>query len=114
MELPLTYTGYQRALNDIEQYKDMLNELRMVHNAWLDAYQSISNCLSEKENLLNFYDYLTDARTEIEQDIKRNKSYEAMCVKKIHDLGDTDVKKEIEVARKICRKQIDFWKQIIN
>ncbi|WP_339313144.1 TIGR02680 family protein [Paenibacillus sp. FSL M7-0896] len=100
MELPLTYTSYQRALIDIEHYKNMLNELRMVHSSWLDAYQSISNCLSEKENLLNFYDYLIDARTELEQDIKRNKSYEAMYVKKIHDLGDTDVKKEIEMARK--------------
>ncbi|WP_379138296.1 TIGR02680 family protein [Paenibacillus sp. sgz500958] len=104
MELPLTYTSYQRALSDIEHYKYMLTELHRVHRAWLDAYQSISDCVSEKGHLLNFHEYLTDARAEIEQDIERNKSYQAMYLKEIHDLGDTDVKQEIEVARKAVQR----------
>lgn len=108
LELPISYASYQQALGDIARYKETLAELRVVHNAWLDANQSLSDLTSEKERLADDYEYLADEKTDLERDITRNKSYEAMYLKSIHDLGKTDVKQEIEEARKAAQAADDM------
>lgn len=117
MELPLTNASYQQALSDLTFYKDTLNELRVVHSAWLDANQSLSDLASEKERLVDGYEHLTDEKTDFERDIAKNKSYEVMYLKSIQDLGDTDVKQEIETARNAIQtadKLLDSYRKQIN
>lgn len=99
LELPLTYASYQQALSDLTLYKDTIAELRVVHNAWLAANQSLSDLASEKERLADDYEYLADENMDLERDIAKNKSYEVMYLKGIQDFGDTDVKQEIVAAR---------------
>ena len=117
LELPLTHASYQQALGDIAQYKEALAELRVVHNAWLDANQSLSDLTSEKERLADDYEYLADEKTDLERDIEKNKSYEEMYLKSIQALGDTDVKQEIEEARKatlVADELLDSYRKQIQ
>ncbi|WP_372814979.1 TIGR02680 family protein [Paenibacillus sp.] len=117
LELPLKLASYQQALSDLTLYKDTLVDLRIAHNAWLAANQSLSDLASEKERLTGDYDYLADEKTDLERDIAKNKSYEAMFLERIHDLGDTDVKQEIEAARNAAQSaegQLDSYRKQIN
>lgn len=100
LELPLTHASYQQALGDVARYKEMLAELRVAHTAWLAAIKSLSDLRAEKERLEGDYEFLADERTDLERVIVRSKSLEAMYLEGIQDLGDTDVKREIEEARK--------------
>ncbi|MGG3871570.1 TIGR02680 family protein [Brevibacillus laterosporus] len=103
LELPLTHASYQQALGDIARYKEMLAELRVAHTAWLAEIKSLSDLTAEKERLVDHYEFLTDEKTDLERSIARNKSLEAMYLERIEDLGDTDVKQEIEEARKAAQ-----------
>lgn len=100
LELPLTHACYRQALDDLVSYKEMLTELRLAHAAWLGAIQSLSDFEAQKERLTVDHELLMDERTDHERNIAKNKSVEAMYLKRIQDLGDTDVKREIEEARK--------------
>ncbi|MNW43421.1 hypothetical protein D3C74_206180 [compost metagenome] len=118
LPIPLSHASYQQALGDLVRYKETLAELRVVHNAWLGANQSLSDFASEKKRLEDDYEYFADEKTDLDRDIGRNKSNEAMYLKSIQDLGDTDVKLEIEEARKVTQATNDlletYHKQITN
>lgn len=117
LELPLTHASYQQALGDLASYKYTLPELRVVHKEWLAANRSLSDHASDKERLADDYEYLADEKTDLDRDIAKNKSYEAMYLKRIQALGDTDVKQEIEAARKAMQsaeKLLETYREQIN
>lgn len=117
LELPLTHASYRQALSDLTYYKDTLAELRVVHNAWLTANQLLSDLASAKERLVDDYEYLSDEKTDLDRSIEKNKSYEAMYIERIQDLGDTDVKQEIEEARNATQavdELLDSYRKQIN
>ncbi|AHM64553.1 hypothetical protein PPSQR21_008930 [Paenibacillus polymyxa SQR-21] len=118
LELPLTHASYQKALGDLARYQKKLTDLRVAHIGWLSELNLLSSLRAEKERLVDDFGSLMDEKTDLERSIARNRSLEAMYLERIEDFGDTDVKQEIEEARKAALAADEllenYRKQITN
>jgi|GEM_PF-980773 len=118
LPLPLTHSSYQQALGDLARYQKKLTDLQVAHIGWLSEIKLLSSLGAEKERLVDDFGFLMDEKTDLERSIDRNRLMEAMYLERIQDLGDTDVKQEIEEARRAALEADElletYRKQINN